>query len=63
MRRWCYVRVEETPHVTAHPGSRAYRFFDASKEAVFLHRMIRQAVDEETPCELAWLSGYDKASE
>ena len=62
-RLWRYVRVEETPHVTALPGSRACRFFDASKEAVFLHRMIQQAVEEEIPRELAWLSGYDKAFE
>ena len=60
-RLWRYLRAEEAPHVTAHPGSRAYRFFDASKEVAFLHRMIQQAVEDEIPRELAWLSGYDKA--
>ena len=60
-RLWRYVRAEEAPHVTVHPGSRAYRFFDASREVAFLHSMIRQAVEDEIPRELAWLSGYDKA--
>ena len=60
-RLWRYVRAEEAPHVTAHPGSRACRFFDASKEVAFLHRMIRRAVEDEIPRELAWLSSYDKA--
>lgn len=60
-RLWRYVRVEDAPHVSAHPGSRAYRFFDASAEVAFLHRMIQQAVEDEIPRELAWLSGYDKA--
>lgn len=59
-RLWRYVRAEEA-HVTAHPGSRAYRFFDASREVAFLHSMIQQAVEDEIPRELAWLSGYDKA--
>jgi len=60
-RLWRYVRAEEEPYATAHPGSRAYRFFDASREVAFLHRMIREAVEEEIPRELAWLSGYDMA--
>ena len=60
-RLWRYVRAEDAPHVSAHPGSRAYRFFDASTEVAFLHRMIQQAVEDEIPRELAWLSGYDKA--
>lgn len=30
----------------SHPGNRAYRFFDASKEAAFTHRMIQQAVED-----------------
>lgn len=62
-RLWRYVRADEAPYVTAHPGSRAYRFFDASREVAFLHRMIQQAVEDEIPRELAWLSGYDKAFE
>ena len=60
-RLWRYVRAEEALHVSAHPGSRAYRFFDASREVAFLHRMIQQAVEDEIPRELPWLSGYDKA--
>ena len=47
--------------MSAHPGSRADRFFDVSREVAFLHSMIRQAVEDEIPRELAWLSGYDKA--
>lgn len=62
-RLWRYMRTEDEPYVTANPGSRAYRFFDASKEVAFLHRMIQQAVEDEIPRELAWLSGYDKAFE
>ncbi len=60
-RLWRYVRAEDAPHVSAHPGSRAYRFFDASREVAFLHRMIQQAVEDEIPRELAWLTGYDNA--
>ncbi len=60
-RFWRYVRAEEAPHVTAHPGSRAYRFFNAGKEVAFLHRRIQQAMEEEISRELAWLSGYDSA--
>ncbi len=60
---WDYVRGEAEPIVTAHPGSRAYRFFDASNEVAFLHRMIQLAVEEEIPRELAWLRGYDQAIE
>lgn len=58
---WRYVRGDVEPLVTAHPGGRAYRFFDASNEVAFLHRMIQLAVEEEIPRELAWLSGYDLA--
>ena len=47
--------------MSAHPGSRADRFFDVSREVAFLQRMIQQAVKDEIPRELAWLSGYDKA--
>ncbi|VCU70055.1 Fic/DOC family protein [Pigmentiphaga humi] len=62
-RLWNYVRGDPDPYVTAHPGSGTYRFFDASNEVAFLHRMIQLAVDEEIPRELAWLSGYDQAFE
>lgn len=58
---WTYVRGDPDPIVTKQPGSSAYRFFDASVEVAFLHRIIQQAIDEEIPRELAWLSGYDKA--
>ena len=60
-RLWEYVRGEMTPHITVNPGSRAYRFFDASREVAFLYRMIHLAVEEEIPRELAWLSGFDQA--
>ena len=60
-RLWDYVRAEPDPIIRAHPGSSAYRFFDASREVAFLHRMIRHAVEEEIPSELAWLAGYDQA--
>ncbi|MDO9597305.1 MAG: Fic family protein [Azoarcus sp.] len=60
---WEYIRGEVTPHITSSPGSRPYRFIDASREVAFLHRMIRLAVEEEIPRELAWLSGYDQAFE
>lgn len=58
---WTYIRSDPDPVIKQHPGSSAYRFFDASREVAFLHRMIQQAVDEEIPRELAWLSGYDSA--
>jgi hypothetical protein len=60
---WEYVRAEMAPHIIASPGSRAYRYFDASREVAFLYQMIRLAVEEEIPRELAWLSGFDQALE
>ncbi len=60
-RLWEYVRGEMAPHITKAPGSRAYRFFDASREVAFMYRMIRLAIEEEIPQELAWLSGFDEA--
>ncbi|QEI08708.1 Fic family protein [Pigmentiphaga aceris] len=62
-RLWNYVRADTEPLVLAHPGSGAYRFFDASREVAFLHRMVQLAVEDEIPRELAWLSGYDRAFE
>lgn len=58
---WRYQRGDATPVVVHSPGGRAYRFVDATAEVAFLHRMIRRAVEDEIPRELAWLSGYDKA--
>jgi fido (protein-threonine AMPylation protein) len=58
---WNYVRGDAGPVVTRSPDGRAYRFFDASREVRFLHRMIQEAVEDEIPRELAWLTGYDIA--
>ncbi|WP_233800179.1 Fic family protein [Paraburkholderia sp. HP33-1] len=58
---WRYQRGEVAPVVVHSPGGRAYRFIDATAEVAFLHRMIRLAVEDEIPVELAWLSGYDRA--
>jgi hypothetical protein len=58
---WRYQRGDVAPVVVHSPGGRAYRFIDATAEAAFLHRMIRWAVEDEIPRELAWLSGYDMA--
>ncbi len=58
---WRYQLGDVAPVVVHSPGGRAYRFIDATAEVSFLHRMIRLAVEDEIPRELAWLSGYDKA--
>ncbi len=58
---WDYRRGDQGPLVISHPGSRAYRFLRADREVAFLHDMIRQAVREEIPQELAYLRGYDAA--
>ena len=58
---WDYRRGDQEPIVISHPGSRAYRFLRADREVAFLHDMIRQAVREEIPQELAYLKGYDAA--
>jgi hypothetical protein len=58
---WRYQRADITPVVVHSPGSRAYRFIDATAEVAFLHQTIRRAVEDEMPQELAWLSGYDRA--
>jgi hypothetical protein len=60
---WRYKRGDVAPVVIHSPGGRAYRFIDATAEVVFLHRMIRWAVEDEIPQELAWLNGYDRAFE
>jgi fido (protein-threonine AMPylation protein) len=58
---WNYRRGDADPLILRQPGSRSYRFFEADREIKFLHGMIRRAVDEEIPRELAWLQGYDLA--
>jgi len=46
---------------SAHRAGGPNRFFDASREVGFLYAMIRSAILEEIPNELAWLKGYDEA--
>lgn len=58
---WNYRRGDIAPIILSAPGSRSYRFFEADREVAFLHAMIKQAVQEEIPRELAWLRGYDQA--
>ena len=58
---WNYRRSDTEPIILRAPGSRSYRFFDADREVAFLYAMIKQAVLEEIPRELAWLQGYDLA--
>ncbi|MES2534343.1 MAG: Fic family protein [Pseudomonadota bacterium] len=58
---WNYRRGDIAPIILRAPGSRSYRFFEMDREASFLHAMIKQAVQEEIPRELAWLRGYDRA--
>lgn len=58
---WNYRRGDPEPVFLSDPGSRAYRFIQADREVAFLYSMIKQAVQEEIPRELAWLQGYDLA--
>lgn len=58
---WDYRRGDIEPSILRTPGGRPYRFFEADREVAFLHDMIRLAVREEIPAELAWLQGYDTA--
>jgi len=58
---WNYRRGDIDPIIMRAPGSRSYRFFEADREVAFLHAMIKQAVRDEIPRELAWLQGYDLA--
>ena len=58
---WNYRRGDVDPVILRTPGSRSYRFFEADREVAFLHSMLKQAVQEEIPRELAWLQGYDLA--
>lgn len=58
---WDYRRGDIDPVILRSPGGRPYRFFEADREVAFLHDMIRLAVREEIPHELAWLRGYDTA--
>lgn len=62
-RLWRYAPGEDAPHVISSPGGRPYRFFDATREVQFLHRMLIEAVRTELPRELCWLSGFDAAFE
>ncbi|MBI5331524.1 MAG: Fic family protein [Betaproteobacteria bacterium] len=58
---WNYQRGDAAPMILRTPGGRPYRFFEADQEVAFLHEMIRLAVQDEIPAELAWLQGYDAA--
>jgi hypothetical protein len=58
---WDYRRGDPEPVFLSEPGSRAYRFLVADREVGFLYDMIKQAVQDEIPRELAWLQGYDLA--
>lgn len=60
---WNYLRGDEGPIIHQAPGVAPYRFVDASHELMFLAKMIGEAVEEEIPKELAYLSGYDRAYE
>jgi hypothetical protein len=62
-RLWRYAPGDDAPYVTASPGGRPYRFFDATREVRFLHAMLIEAVRTELPRELHWLSGFDMAFE
>lgn len=62
-RLWRYAPGKDAPHVISSPGGRPYRFFDATTEVQFLHRMLIEAVRTELPRELYWLSGFDAAFE
>jgi hypothetical protein len=58
---WAYTRGDVTPVITRAANSRSYRYIQFDREVSFLHTMVRKAVQEEIPSELAWLSGYDLA--
>lgn len=60
-RLWDYRRGDIDPVILSAPSSRAYRFFNADRETAFMYNMIRQAVQEEIPRELAWLQSFDDA--
>lgn len=62
-RLWDYLRSDIEPLVTRSPGGRPYRFFDATREVAFLHKMIRLAVEQEIPRQMVWLKGYDRAQQ
>lgn len=58
---WDYRRLDDGPDILRHPDAGPYRYIVADRETAFLKEMIRQAVEEEMPDELAWLQGYDAA--
>jgi hypothetical protein len=59
---WDYLRLDDGPFVREGPGPSPYRYFTIDAELTFLQEMIRQAVEQEIPAELAWLTGFDQAS-
>jgi hypothetical protein len=58
---WNYRRGDNEPVILRAANSRSYRFFQADREIGFLYAMVKQAVQDEIPRELAWLQGYDLA--
>ena len=60
-RLWDYLRGDTAPLVTRAANGRSYRYINFDREVRFLHAMVREAVQEEIPRELAWLTGYDTA--
>ncbi len=60
---WEYRRTDQGPDILSSPGDVPYRFFVADNEVRFIGDMIRRAVEQEIPNEVAYLQGYDRAFE
>ena len=60
-RMWSYTRGDNMPIVTKAANGRGYRYINFDSEVAFLYAMVKKAVQEEIPLELAWLVGYDTA--
>jgi hypothetical protein len=61
---WDYRRAHAgEPQILASPGRHPYSFFEADREVDFLYDMVKLAVEQEIPREMAYLRGYDEAFE
>lgn len=60
---WDYRRHDDGLEILKDPGPIPYRYFSADREVQFLAKMLKLAIEEEIPHELAYLRGYDLATE
>jgi hypothetical protein len=60
---WDFERIDNLspPRITKDPGATPYQYFDMSSEYDFLSNMIRHALYQELPGEIAFIENFDNS--